>query len=253
MNFCLFAFLSISVMSLTSFFSLGFAEEKIKDKYLASREKLIDEIIQDFKETKNFTKRKSPSTSTIQSLRETLRHLFVEDNDRDKAYENRPLSIGFGQTISQPYIVALMTDLLELEKSHRVLEIGTGSGYQAAILSPLVQEVYTIEIIPELYKRAKNILEKLKYKNITVLSGDGYYGHKKKAPYDRIIVTAASSHIPKNLLEQLKIGGKMVIPIGGAFQAQYLMLITKENDKNFKQENILPVRFVPFTGAIDEK
>ncbi|MCD6521308.1 protein-L-isoaspartate(D-aspartate) O-methyltransferase [Candidatus Calescamantes bacterium] len=181
----------------------------------------------------------------IQAMLKVERHLFVPPAYRHLAYTDQPLPIGEGQTISQPYIVALMTELLELKGDEKVLEIGTGSGYQAAILAELAQEVYTIEIIPKLAESARKRLEKLGYKNIKVKCGDGYMGWEEYAPFDAIIVTCAPDHIPKPLLEQLKEGGRMVIPVGEYYQE--LILVRKKEGKIIKR-SIIPVRFVPMTG-----
>jgi protein-L-isoaspartate(D-aspartate) O-methyltransferase len=164
------------------------------------------------------------------------------------AYENRPLPIGYGQTISQPYIVALMTDLLEPEPGDVVLEIGTGSGYQAAVLSKLVQQVYTIEIIPQLASSASQRLQRLGFKNVEVKNADGYFGWEEHAPFDAIIVTAAASHIPPPLVAQLKPGGVLMIPVGPAFQVQQLSMVKKDQEGKLTTRQVLPVRFVPFTG-----
>ena len=176
------------------------------------------------------------------------RHQFVPPRQRTYAYENRPLPIGYGQTISQPYIVALMTELLKLTSDDTVLEIGTGTGYQAAILAELASQVYTIEIVRPLGEQATNVLRKLQYNNVTTRIGDGYYGWKEFAPFDAIIVTAAASSIPPPLVNQLKVGGRMVIPVGGQFFTQQLMLVEKIDSANVKVQLILPVRFVPLTG-----
>ena len=176
------------------------------------------------------------------------RHRFVPGDLQSQAYENRPLPIGYGQTISQPYIVALMTDLLELEAGDVVLEIGTGSGYQAAILSRLVRQVYSIEIIPELAKSSSERLGRLGFDNVEVQNKDGYYGWQEHAPFDAIIVTAAISHIPPPLVRQLKPGGVLIIPVGPVFQVQQLSLVKKDLEGELITRQILPVRFVPFTG-----
>lgn len=176
------------------------------------------------------------------------RHEFVPEEMVQNAYRNNPLPIGHGQTISQPYIVAIMTDLLKLEPDHKVLEIGTGSGYQAAILAELVAQVYTIEIIEPLAKESSSRLQRLGYSNISTRIGDGYYGWKEHAPFDAIIVTAAASHIPHDLIEQLKPGGRMMIPVGSRFLTQQLLLVSKEKDGKLLTRQILPVRFVPLTG-----
>ena len=177
------------------------------------------------------------------------RHRFVSKLLRAAAYGDRPLPIGFGQTISQPYIVALMTNLLRLESHHKVLELGTGSGYQAAVAAHLARRVYTIEIVPQLAKSAKNRLARLGYANVSVRQGDGYYGWPEHGPFDAIIVTAAASHIPPSLVRQLRPGGRMVMPIGNPFFTQQLMLVEKAADGKIRTRHLLPVRFVPLTGG----
>ena len=183
---------------------------------------------------------------TLEAMEVVPRHLFIPESLWGQAYRDGPLPIGNGQTISQPYIVAYMTALIEPEKGERVLEIGTGSGYQAAVLSQIVDSVFTIEIVEELAKSAEATFKKLNYKNIWVKSGDGYYGWPAHAPFDKIIVTAAAEEVPPLLTEQLAEGGKMIIPIGPVFSVQYLILVEKKNGK-LKETNMLPVRFVPFT------
>jgi protein-L-isoaspartate(D-aspartate) O-methyltransferase len=183
--------------------------------------------------------------NVLQAMRDVPRHLFVPRGKRSSAYGDFPLPIGYGQTISQPYIVALMTKLLDPERDDFALEVGTGSGYQAAVLSQIVRKVYTVEIIPPLGKAAEKRLKEAAYENITVKVGDGYYGWEEYAPFDCIIVTAASDHIPPPLIRQLKKGGKMAIPVGGPFQVQNLMLIEKSEEGEIQMKNILPVRFVP--------
>lgn len=178
----------------------------------------------------------------LEAISNTPRHKFVPAKYRFDAYSDGPLPIGEGQTISQPYIVALMTELLQLKGGEKVLEIGTGSGYQAAVLSPLVKQVYTIELIQSLADNSKAVLEKLGYKNVTVKCGDGYQGWIEHAPFDRIIITAAPDEIPKELVKQLKVGGIMVVPVGTAFQE--LIIVTK-TEKGIIQEKSVGVRFVP--------
>jgi protein-L-isoaspartate(D-aspartate) O-methyltransferase len=187
----------------------------------------------------------------IGAMKSVPRHKFVPDKYITSAYDDNPLPIGYGQTISQPYIVAYMTEVLNLRKTSTVLEVGTGSGYQAAILSPIVKQVYTIEIISELAKSAAIRLKDLGYDNVEVAIGDGYYGWNKYAPFDAIIVTAAAGHIPPPLLKQLKNNGRMVIPVGGSFTVQNLILISKDGDGNITTRNLIPVRFVPLTGSRD--
>jgi protein-L-isoaspartate(D-aspartate) O-methyltransferase len=181
----------------------------------------------------------------LEAMLKVERHLFMPSRLASCAYNDEPQSIGEMQTISQPYIVALMTEALFPEPTDRVLEIGTGSAYQTAVLAEIVSHVYSIEIIPELHKRAKNLLEKLEYTNVTLIQGNGYLGLSEEAPFDKIIVTAAPPDLPRNLTDQLKIGGKLVIPVG--INLQILQTITK-NEKGIHKENITPVRFVPMTG-----
>ena len=183
----------------------------------------------------------------LAAMAEVPRHEFVSDDLQNEAYADHPLPIGYGQTISQPYIVALMTELLELEKTDRVLEVGTGSGYQAAILAKIVAEVYTVEIIEPLAREAGGRLARLGYNNVHVKQGDGYYGWEQHAPYDAIIVTAAPDHIPEPLLQQLKDGATMVIPVGPPGGYQELWKITKQGIKTVRR-NITGVLFVPLTG-----
>jgi protein-L-isoaspartate(D-aspartate) O-methyltransferase len=190
-------------------------------------------------------KRGIKDSATLAAMRKVRRHLFVPSNAMEYAYDDRPLPIGYGQTISQPYIVAYMTEVLKLKPGARVLEIGTGSGYQAAVLAEIVKEVYTIEIVDALSKEASNRLSKLNYKNVQVKTADGYHGWKDKAPFDAIIVTAAAEHIPPPLLEQLKDSCRMIIPVGSPFMTQQLMLIEKINGKT-RTKSMMPVRFVPF-------
>ncbi len=183
----------------------------------------------------------------VRAMETVPRHEFVLDEYLDQAYHDHPLPIGYGQTISQPYVVALMTELLELERDHKVLEIGTGSGYQAAILAEMCDEVYTVEIISELAASAEERLQRLGYENIRTLHADGYYGWEEHGPYDAIIVTAAPDHVPQPLIEQLKEGGRLVIPVGPVGFFQTLWLITKEGgEPQFHNQG--DVRFVPLTG-----
>jgi len=187
--------------------------------------------------------------AVLRAMREVPRHLFVPAEARPLAYQNRPLPIGHGQTISQPYIVALMTHLLKPEPGHEVLEVGTGSGYQAAILSRLVRRVHTIEIVEPLAGRARSLLGELGYANVEVRHGDGYAGWPERAPFDRIIVTAGADHIPGPLLDQLRPGGRMVIPLGGGPDSLELTLVDKDASGRVRKRALLPVRFVPLTRA----
>ncbi len=183
----------------------------------------------------------------MQSLGAVERHKFVPARQQSLAYENRPLPIGHGQTISQPYVVALMTDLIEPDRDFVVLEVGTGSGYQAAILAKLVTHVYSIEIIEALADEATARLSRLGYDNVTTKLGDGYHGWEEHAPFDAIVVTAAASHVPPPLIQQLRPGGRMIIPVGGRFATQQLLLLEKTNDEEVITRQIAAVRFVPLT------
>jgi protein-L-isoaspartate(D-aspartate) O-methyltransferase len=185
--------------------------------------------------------------TVLAAMERVPRHRLVPPSQVAHAYANRPLPIGYGQTISQPYIVALMTTLARPRPGQRVLEIGTGSGYQAAVLAELVGEVYSIEIIEPLAHQAQRRLHELGYRNIRIRIGDGYHGWPEAAPFDTIVVTAAAPSVPPPLLAQLKPGGRMVIPVGGGFHTQTLMLVEKDADGRVRSQRILPVRFVPLT------
>ena len=188
------------------------------------------------------------SDSVLDALNTVPRHLMVPPDEVRYAYENRPLPIGHGQTISQPYIVALMTELVRPDADDIVLEVGTGSGYQAAVLAELVDHVYSIEIIEPLAKQAKGRLASMGYDNVTVRLGDGYYGWQEHAPFDAIVVTAAASHVPPPLIAQLKPGGFMIIPVGGRWMVQQLLLLEKTDDGEIITRQQGAVRFVPLTG-----
>ena len=213
---------------------LAMAKNSQDPDYYQLRQKMVNEQIM---------ARGVRTESVIKAMQKVERHLFVPEQYRNFAYSDRPLPIGEGQTISQPYIVALMTELLDLKKSDKVLEIGTGSGYQAAILAEICDSVYTIEIIPSLGKQAQALLRELGYHNIHCKIGDGYLGWPEHAPYDGIIVTCAPSKIPQPLKEQLAEGGRMVIPVGATY-TQELVLVTKTKGKLI-QKSVIPVRFVP--------
>lgn len=189
------------------------------------------------------------NSQVISAMVKVPRHLFVQENNRLHAYDDRPLPIGKGQTISQPYIVALMTELLEPQKGDRILEIGTGSGYQAAVLAEIVDTVYSIEIVCELQQRADSTLKSLEYKNVITRCGDGYDGWPEAAPFDGIIVTAAPGKVPQPLLDQLKDGGVLVLPVGE--NIQYLEVYKRSGDK-FERKRDIPVRFVPMTGKAED-
>ncbi len=220
----------------------------IENQYDRARKSLVEIIEKEVEETRGYLGKEKLSKTTIHAMESVKRHEFIPLINRIRAYENRPLPIGYGQTISQPYIVAIMTDLLDLKHSDRVLEIGTGSGYQAAVLAEIVNKVYTIEVISELGLAAAKRLERLGYKNIKTEIGDGYYGNEANAPYDAIIVTAAAGHIPPPLLKQLKPGGKMIIPVKSFYYVQHLILVSKNEQGAITTRQILPVRFVPLTG-----
>lgn len=220
-----------------------------EEGYAMARQALIEEIREDVRSTRFYLDKDVLDENVLKMMATVPRHEFVPEGSRRFAYENRPLSIGHGQTISQPYIVAIMTDLLDLKQDSRVLELGTGSGYQAAILSGLVKEVFSIEIVEALGEAAKERLARLGYDNVTVKVGDGYYGWEEQAPFDAIIVTAAAGHIPPPLIKQLKVGGKMIIPVGTMFMTQQLLLVTKQDKGKLISRQILPVRFVPVTGG----
>lgn len=216
--------------------------------YARERARLVREIESDVADTHSYINKRSLDPRVMQTIGKVPRHEYVPEQYREFAYENRPLPIGYGQTISQPYIVALMTDLLAIKPEDRVLEIGTGSGYQAAVLAELASRVYTIEIIEGLAERARKVLFQQGYTNIETRVGDGYYGWEEQAPFDAIIVTAAASHIPPPLVTQLKAGGRMIIPVGSRFMVQQLVLVEKDDAGNVSTRQILPVQFVPLTG-----
>ena len=187
------------------------------------------------------------SAAVLKAMRTVPRHAFVRDADARAAYDDRPLAIGNGQTISQPFIVAYMTEKLGLGPGDNVLEIGTGSGYQAAVAAEIARRVYTVEIIEPLGKAAAERLAKLGYRNVAAKVADGYYGWAEHGPYDAIIVTAAAPQVPQPLLKQLKPGGRMIVPVGGPFAVQYLMLLTKDAEGKVSTKTLLAVRFVPLT------
>ena len=210
---------------------------------------MLDAITDTTAETASSTGVEAISPEVMAAIERVPRHEFVPAVVRDLAYENRPLPIGHGQTISQPYIVALMTELLGLGASSRVLEIGTGSGYQAAVLAELVERVHTIEIVEPLAEQAKGRLARLGYDNAQTRLGDGYFGWPEAAPFDAIIVTAAAAHVPPPLVAQLAPNGVLVIPVGEPFSVQRLLRVEKSADGQVRVRQILPVRFVPLTGG----
>jgi len=191
--------------------------------------------------------------NVLKAMEVVPRHVFMPASQRRYAYGDHPLPIEHGQTISQPYIVAFMTDALKLKLDSKVLEIGTGSGYQAAVCAEIAREVYTIEIVEGLAKTAKERLKKLGYKNVFVKAGDGFFGWPEKGPFDAIIGTAAAKRIPKPLIEQLKPGGRMIIPTGSPYGFQYLELIRKDKEGKIRKVRVMPVRFVPMTGEVQKE
>ena len=215
-------------------FNLALCQSPVKDEWMEKRDKMVEEQI---------LARGIYDKDVLKAMNSVERHKFVPGPEMKNAYQDRPLPIGYGQTISQPYIVALMTQELNLRKEDRILEIGTGSGYQAAVLAEIVDSVFTIEIVDELASGTKQLFEKLGYKNIYAKSGDGFKGWPEKAPFDAIIVTCAPTQIPVPLQIQLAEGGRMIIPVGERF-FQELVLLKKKNGK-IKRESVVPVRFVP--------
>ena len=219
--------------------------------YGAARAALLAEIERDVRETASYINRRRLDERVMAAMAKVPRHEFVPAEVRHAAYANRPLPIGHGQTISQPYIVAIMTDLLEPAAGCRALEVGTGSGYQAAVLAEICDTVHTLEIVAPLGRQAAARLERLGYANVAVQIGDGYYGWPEHGPFDVIVVTAVASHVPPPLLAQLKPGGRMVLPVGTRFTTQYLVLVEKHDDDRITTRQLLPVRFVPLTGGHD--
>jgi protein-L-isoaspartate(D-aspartate) O-methyltransferase len=227
------------------------ASAALADEYAQARQHLVEVIEQDVRDTSLYLDKEALDPRVMTAIARVPRHEFVPAAQRPRAYINRPLPIGHGQTISQPYIVALMSDLIKPQADDRVLELGTGSGYQAAILAELTGQVYSMEIIEVLGEQATERLSRLGYDNVTTRIGDGYYGWEEHAPFDAIVVTAAASHVPPPLVAQLKPGGRMVIPVGSRFLTQQLVLIEKDPGGQLITRQILPVKFVPLTGDHD--
>jgi len=209
---------------------------------------LVDEVEAMVGSTSDYLQQDGLDKSVLDAMRKVPRHEFIPANRRIYAYLNRPVAIGHGQTISQPYIVAIMTDLIKPKPGDKVLEVGTGSGYQAAILAELGVDMYSIEIIEPLAKQAAANLKQAGYTKVHTRTGDGYYGWESESPFDGIVVTAVASHIPSPLIKQLKPGGHMIIPVGTAFMTQYLVLVSKGDEGKITTRQILPVSFVPLTG-----
>ena len=239
---------SVRVVAAALLLTLSAAQNVAAQDFAAERRRMVDEIGALVRETRAQIGKQAFDERVMSVIAKVPRHEFVPSDQQPYAYQNRPLPIGHGQTISQPYIVALMTDLARVEPGHKVLEVGTGSGYQAAVMAHLAKAVYTIEIVEPLGVQATQRLQKLGYANVQVRLGDGYHGWDEHAPYDAILVTAAASHIPPPLVRQLKPGGRMVIPVGAAFMVQQLMLVEKNLDGTVSTRQILPVAFVPLTG-----
>lgn len=212
-------------------------------------ERMLADIRAEVAFTREYTGKDHLDPRVLRAMKKVPRHQFVPEQALSLSYDNHPLPIGHGQTISQPYIVALMTDLLEPQPEHVVLEIGTGSGYQSAVLSHLVKKVYSLEVIPALAHDAKERLARLGYDNVEVHTGDGYAGLPEHAPYNGIIVTAAAPEVPPPLLRQLAPGGRLVIPVGAPHQGQDLLVMERSTDGRFTEKNVLPVAFVPLTRA----
>ena len=221
------------------------------DNRAQQRDAMVEEIENNVVATRAYLDKEALDPRVMAAMRQVERHQFVPERQRPYAYLNRPLPIGHGQTISQPYIVALMTDLLETQPGDRVFELGTGSGYQAAVLAEMAVDVYTVEIVEPLGEQARKRFESLGYDAVRTRIGDGYYGWPEHDPFDGIIVTAAASHVPPPLLGQLRPGGRMVIPVGSPFLTQQLVVVTKHEDGSVTTRQILPVRFVPLTGSHD--
>lgn len=216
---------------------------------IQDRQRMIDDIEREVAFTRNMIGRDHLDPRVMAAMQEVPREEFVPPCQARFAFANGPLSIGYGQTISQPYIVALMTDLLQIRPDHSILEIGTGSGYQTAILSLLCKQVYTVELIPELSEMARRRFTEMGYENVNAQTGNGYLGWPEHAPYDGIIITAAASHVPPALVDQLRPGGKLVIPVGQPYAHQELMLIDKDQEGNSYPQHILGVAFVPLVDA----
>jgi protein-L-isoaspartate(D-aspartate) O-methyltransferase len=217
--------------------------------FAAARQEMVEVIQATVTATRREIGREQLAPEVMAAMGTVPRHEFVPGKLRAAAYDNRPLPVGHGQTISQPYIVALMTDLLEVDADAVVFEVGTGSGYQAAVLAALVRQVYTMEIVEPLAVSAKERLARLGYGNVEARFADGYYGWPEKGPFDAIVVTAAVNHIPPPLVEQLRPGGRLVVPVGERFTVQHLLLVHKLDDERITVRQILPVRFVPLTGG----
>ena len=234
LTLCLLAALAIAPM-----------EADAQDPYARERQRMVDEIALLTRETRLETGRAALAERVRQAIVKVPRHEFVPPDQKGNAYQNRPLPIGHGQTISQPFIVALMTDIMEVKATDKVLEVGTGSGYQAAVLAQLAAAVHTIEIVEPLGRQAAETLTRLGYRNVHTRIGDGYRGWAEHAPYDSIMVTAAPRDVPRPLIEQLKPGGRLVVPVGGQATGQSLLILEKQPDGTTTRRTVMAVRFVP--------
>jgi protein-L-isoaspartate(D-aspartate) O-methyltransferase len=238
----------LAAMSLAVPFLMAMAGSPQPD-LAAARERLARQVEADVRQTSAYLGEDRLDPEVMRALRTVPRERFVPAELRDRAYGNHPLPIGGGQTISQPYVVAVMTHLAGVKPGNRVYELGTGSGYQAAVLAEMGAEVFSVEIVPELAQRAAAVLADLGYAKVYVRAGDGYTGWPAAAPFDAVIVTAAGPEIPQSLTDQLAIGGRLVMPLGEAWQHQTLVVVTKQSDGSLQRRDVLPVHFVPITGG----
>ena len=225
----------------------GIVEAQAGDAYEPQRSRMLGGIAAHARETRLETGRGALSERVMAAMAQVPRHEFVPESEQRNAYADRPLPIGMGQTISQPFIVALMTDFMDVRPGDRVLEVGTGSGYQAAVLAQLAGTVYTVEIVEPLARQARDRFERLGYRNVVARTGDGYRGWPEYAPFDSIMVTAAPREVPQPLIDQLKPGGRLVVPVGGQAAGQSLLVVEKQADGTIKRRTVLAVRFVPLT------
>lgn len=238
-------------MIIRALIALSIAGAAVAEDVKTMRDEMVREVQADMRRSAHYTGLERLSPAVVEALARVPRHLFVPETVREHAYRNSPLPIGDGQTISQPFIVGLMTELLNVDAASKVLEVGTGSGYQAAVLAELVDEVYTIEIVAGLGRAAEQRLLDAGYDNVSVRIGDGTKGWPLEAPFDAIIVTAAGIDIPDELAAQLREGGRLVMPVGSQYDVQQLIVATRRPDGTLSKRNTIPVRFVPITGDND--
>ena len=237
----------VRLIAALTFVSGGEMTAEAQDTYARDRARMVEEITLLTRETRLETGRVVLAPGVVAAMEKVPRHEFVPGDQKRNAYLNRPLPIGQGQTISQPFIVALMTDVMAIKPGDKVLEIGTGSGYQAAVLAELAGSVYTVEIVEPLAREAAERLKRLGYRNVYTRTGDGYQGWAEHAPFDAIMVTAAPREVPRPLIDQLKPGGRLVVPVGGQSAGQTLLILEKQADGSTVRRNVLAVRFVPLT------